>query len=213
MSLCETPLPNTCEQELQRLIAEVPDADLSRLVVTEPAFRAGGFRPTGKPAVLRARLGQIALGAGPLPATVRRILARRSRAAAENIIPTTTGAAKAVGKVLPALAGKLDGIAIRVPVPDGSIVDLVTVMSRDVTAEEVNQAIREAAGGPMKDIIEYTEEPLVSSDIIGNSHSAIFDAKATHVINKRFLKTLAWYDNEWGYSCRVVDLVEKMHKL
>lgn len=133
---------------------------------------------------------------------------RRSRAAAENIIPTTTGAAKAVGKVLPALAGKLDGIAIRVPVPDGSIVDLVTVMSRDVTAEEVNQAIREAAGGPMKDIIEYTEEPLVSSDIIGNSHSAIFDAKATHVINKRFLKTLAWYDNEWGYSCRCVDLLK-----
>ena len=135
---------------------------------------------------------------------------RRSRAAAENIIPTTTGAAKAVGKVLPALKGKLDGLAIRVPVPDGSIVDLVTVMNKSVTAEEVNGAIKEAAAGPLKKILEYTEEPIVSSDVIGNSHSAIFDAKATHVINGTFLKTLTWYDNEWGYSCRVADLIELM---
>jgi glyceraldehyde 3-phosphate dehydrogenase len=135
---------------------------------------------------------------------------RRSRAAAENIIPTTTGAAKAVGKVLPALKGKLDGIAIRVPVPDGSIVDLVTVTERPVTVEEVNSAVREAAAGPLKKIVEYTEEPIVSSDVIGNSHSAVFDAKATHVINGNFLKVLAWYDNEWGYSCRVADLIEIM---
>lgn len=135
---------------------------------------------------------------------------RRSRAAAENIIPTTTGAAKAVGKVLPVLKGKLDGIAIRVPVPDGSIVDLVTVMEKKITAEEVNAAIREAAEGPLKSIVEYTEEPIVSSDIIGNSHSAIFDARATHVIGDTFLKTLTWYDNEWGYSCRVVDLIDLM---
>jgi glyceraldehyde 3-phosphate dehydrogenase len=135
---------------------------------------------------------------------------RRSRAAAENIIPTTTGAAKAVGQVLPALKGKLDGIAIRVPVPDGSIVDLVTVMQRPVTVEEVNAAVREAAAGSLNRIVEYTEEPIVSSDVIGNSHSAIFDAKATHVIKGTFLKTLAWYDNEWGYSCRVADLIELM---
>ncbi len=135
---------------------------------------------------------------------------RRSRAAAENIIPTTTGAAKAVGKVLPVLKGKLDGIAIRVPVPDGSIVDLVTVMEKKITADEVNAAIREAAEGPLKSIVEYTEEPIVSSDIIGNSHSAIFDARATHVIGDTFLKTLTWYDNEWGYSCRVVDLIQLM---
>jgi glyceraldehyde 3-phosphate dehydrogenase len=137
---------------------------------------------------------------------------RRSRAAAENIIPTTTGAAKAVGKVLPGLKGKLDGIAIRVPVPDGSIVDLVTLMSKPVTVEEVNAAVREAAAGPLNKIVEYTEEPIVSSDVIGNSHSAIFDAKATHVINGTYLKTLTWYDNEWGYSCRVADLITLMAK-
>jgi len=137
---------------------------------------------------------------------------RRARAAAENIIPTTTGAAKAVGKVLPALKGKLDGIALRVPVPDGSIVDLVTVMARPVTVEEVNGAIREAAEGPLKNIIEYTEDPIVSSDVIGNSHSAVFDAASTAVLEGDLLKTLAWYDNEWGYSCRVVDLIRLMAK-
>jgi len=135
---------------------------------------------------------------------------RRSRAAAENIIPTTTGAARAVGKVLPALKGKLDGMAMRVPVPDGSIVDLVSIMSRPVTAETVNDVVKKAAMGPMKSIIEYTDEPIVSSDVIGNSHSAIFDAMMTRVVGERYLKTLTWYDNEWGYSCRVVDLLRKM---
>lgn len=138
---------------------------------------------------------------------------RRSRAAAENIIPTTTGAARAVGKVLPDLKGKLDGIAMRVPVPDGSTVDLVTLMKRTVTVEQVNEALRKAAEGPMKKIIEYTEEPLVSSDVIGNSHSAIFDAPLTRVVGGNFLKTLSWYDNEWGYSCRVVDLLRRMMAL
>ncbi|MFB3908263.1 MAG: type I glyceraldehyde-3-phosphate dehydrogenase [Candidatus Eisenbacteria bacterium] len=138
---------------------------------------------------------------------------RRSRAAAENIIPTTTGAARAVGKVLPALKGKLDGIAMRVPVPDGSTVDLVTVMSRPVTVEAVNEAVRKAADGPLKTIVEYTDEPIVSSDVIGNSHSAIFDASVTRVVGDNYLKTLAWYDNEWGYSCRVVDLLRRMISL
>jgi glyceraldehyde 3-phosphate dehydrogenase len=138
---------------------------------------------------------------------------RRSRAAAENIIPTTTGAARAVGKVLPSLKGKLDGIAMRVPVPDGSIVDLITLMKKPVTVEEVNAAIRKAAEGPMKSIIEYTDEPIVSSDVIGNSHSAIFDAAMTRVVGGTYLKTLTWYDNEWGYSCRVVDLMRRMDSM
>jgi glyceraldehyde 3-phosphate dehydrogenase len=138
---------------------------------------------------------------------------RRARAAAQNIIPTTTGAARAVGKVLPELKGKLDGLAIRVPVADGSIVDLVTWMEKEVTVEAVNAAIREAAAGPMKSIIEYTDEPIVSSDVIGNTHSAIFDALGTQVVGGNVLKTLTWYDNEWGYSCRVVDLIDLMAKL
>ncbi|MFH1144977.1 MAG: type I glyceraldehyde-3-phosphate dehydrogenase [Candidatus Eisenbacteria bacterium] len=135
---------------------------------------------------------------------------RRSRAAAENIIPTTTGAAKAVGKVLPNLQGKLDGIAMRVPVPDGSIVDLVTEMAKPVTVEAVNSAIAEAAAGPMRTILQYSTEPIVSSDVIGNSHSSIFDSLVTSVLGERLLKTIAWYDNEWGYSCRVVDLMERL---
>jgi len=135
---------------------------------------------------------------------------RRSRAANENIIPTTTGAARAVGKVLPALKGKLDGLAMRVPVPDGSTVDLVTEMSRSVTVEEVNEAMRSAAVTTLKGILEYCEDPIVSSDVIGNSHSSIFDATATRVVGGNFLKTLSWYDNEWGYSCRVVDLIERI---
>ncbi len=138
---------------------------------------------------------------------------RRSRAAAENIIPTTTGAARAVGKVLPDLDGKLDGIAMRVPVPDGSIVDLVTLMGRDTTVEEVNASVREAAAGPMRSIIEYADEPIVSSDVIGNSHSAIFDAPSTRVVGGNCLKTLIWYDNEWGYSSRVVDLLRQMMRI
>jgi len=135
---------------------------------------------------------------------------RRSRAAAENIIPTTTGAAKAVGKVLPNLQGKLDGIAMRVPVPDGSIVDLVTEMARPVTVEEVNAAIASAAEGPLRTILECSTEPIVSSDVIGNPHSSIFDALTTAVLGGNLLKTISWYDNEWGYSCRVVDLMQRL---
>ncbi len=138
---------------------------------------------------------------------------RRSRAAAENIIPTTTGAARAVGKVLPDLAGKLDGMAMRVPVPDGSTVDLVTEMACDVTAEDINKAVREAAEGPLKQILEFCDEPIVSSDVIGNSHSSIFDSLLTQVLGGRLLKTVSWYDNEWGYSCRVVDLMARLEKM
>jgi len=135
---------------------------------------------------------------------------RRSRAAAENIIPTTTGAAIAVGKVLPELDGKLDGVAMRVPIPDGSTVDLVVELQRDVTREEVNEAMRAAAEGPMQGILEYCTEPVVSSDIIGNPHSSIFDAELTQVTGKRMLRVVSWYDNEWGYSNRVVDLAQKI---
>ncbi len=135
---------------------------------------------------------------------------RRSRAAAENIIPTTTGAAKAVGRVLPDLAGKLDGIAMRVPVPDGSTVDLVTEMAKLVTVEAVNAAVRRAAEGSLKGILQYTDEPIVSSDVIGNSHSSIFDSLMTEVQGDTLLKTISWYDNEWGYSSRVVDLMTRL---
>lgn len=136
---------------------------------------------------------------------------RRSRAANENIIPTTTGAARAVGKILPALKGKLDGIAMRVPVPDGSIVDLVAELERPATVAAINAAMKEAASKPpLRDILQYSEEPLVSSDIIQNTHSAIFDAPLTRVLGGTFVKVVAWYDNEWGYSCRVVDLIAKM---
>ncbi len=134
---------------------------------------------------------------------------RRARSAAVNQIPTTTGAAKAVGKVLPALAGKLDGVAIRVPTPTGSIVDLVANLSKEATVEEVNAAVKKAAEGPMKGILEYTEDPIVSSDIIHNPHSSIFDALSTMVIGKT-VKVFSWYDNEWGYSNRVVDLALKL---
>jgi glyceraldehyde 3-phosphate dehydrogenase len=135
---------------------------------------------------------------------------RRSRAATENIIPTTTGAARAVGKVLPRLNGKLDGMAMRVPVPDGSTVDLVVELDRSVTVEEVNAAVKAAADGPMAGILQYSEDPLVSTDIIGNPHSSIFDAGSTQVLGGNLVKVLAWYDNEWGYSNRVVDLVDKL---
>jgi glyceraldehyde 3-phosphate dehydrogenase len=135
---------------------------------------------------------------------------RRSRAAAENIIPTTTGAARAVGKVLPQLKGKLDGMAMRVPVPDGSIIDLVCKLRKNATAKEINDAVREAAAGPLKAIVEYSEVPLVSTDIIGNPHSSIFDALSTHAEGDGYAKVVAWYDNEWGYSNRVVDLIERM---
>jgi glyceraldehyde 3-phosphate dehydrogenase len=137
---------------------------------------------------------------------------RRARAATENIIPTTTGAARAVGLVLPELAGKLDGMAMRVPVPDGSIVDLVVELESDVTVEQVNAAMKAAADGELEGVLQYSEEPLVSTDIIGNPYSSIFDANATQVMDGRFVKIVSWYDNEWGYSNRVVDLIEKVAK-
>ncbi len=132
---------------------------------------------------------------------------RRSRAAGENIIPTTTGAAVAVGKVLPQLKGKLDGLAMRVPVPDGSIVDLAVRLGKKASRDEINAAVREAAAGPMKAVVEYSEAPLVSSDIIGNTHSSIFDALSTSSEEDGYARIVSWYDNEWGYSNRVVDLI------
>ena len=138
---------------------------------------------------------------------------RRSRAATENIIPTTTGAAAAVGKVLPNLDGKLDGMAMRVPVPDGSTVDLVLELGRSVTVDEVNAAVKAAAEGQLKGILQYSEDALVSTDIIGNPHSSIFDAQSTQVLGGNMVKVLSWYDNEWGYSNRVVDLIGRMAEL
>lgn len=137
----------------------------------------------------------------------------RSRAAACNIIPTSTGAAKAVGEVLPALNGKLTGISLRVPVPCGSITDLVVELEKDVTAEDVNAAIKAASEGKLKGIIEYNTDPIVSSDIIGNAHSCIFDAPWTMVLQKRMVKVLGWYDNEFGYSNRTADLIAKVAKM
>ncbi|MBZ0265604.1 type I glyceraldehyde-3-phosphate dehydrogenase [bacterium] len=135
---------------------------------------------------------------------------RRARSAAINLIPTTTGAAKAVGKVIPDLNGKLDGMAVRAPVPDGSLVDLVVNLSRSTTVEEINTAMRAAAEGPMKGILEYTEDPIVSSDIVGNPSSSVFDASLTSVMGGNFVKVISWYDNEWGYSNRVVDLIGRL---
>ncbi|MGD9173591.1 MAG: type I glyceraldehyde-3-phosphate dehydrogenase [Desulfobacterales bacterium] len=132
---------------------------------------------------------------------------RRSRAAGENIIPTTTGAAAAVGKVLPQLQGKLDGLAMRVPVPDGSIVDLAVRLGKNASRDDINAAVRETAAGPMKAVVEYSEAPLVSSDIIGNTHSSIFDALSTNSQKDGYARIVSWYDNEWGYSNRVVDLI------
>jgi len=137
----------------------------------------------------------------------------RARAAALNIIPTSTGAAKAVGEVLPALNGKLTGISLRVPVPAGSVTDLVAVMKKDVTVKDVNEAIKAAAAGPLKGILEYTEDPIVSSDIIGNPHSSIFAGAWTQVIGGNLVKVLSWYDNEYGYSNRTADLIAKLAKL
>ncbi|RUM62174.1 MAG: type I glyceraldehyde-3-phosphate dehydrogenase [Persephonella sp.] len=132
---------------------------------------------------------------------------RRARAAAVNIIPTTTGAAKAVGEVLPEMKGKLDGSARRVPVADGSLVDLTVVLNKETTAEEINQKMKEATEGSLKGILEYTEDPIVSQDIVGNPHSSIFDALSTKVIGGNLAHVVAWYDNEWGYSNRLKDLV------
>tara|TARA_Y100000748_G_scaffold49467_2_gene38035 strand:- start:3152 stop:4153 length:1002 start_codon:yes stop_codon:yes gene_type:complete len=139
---------------------------------------------------------------------------RRSRAAAENVIPTTTGAARAVGKVLPELDGKLDGIAMRVPVPDGSVVDLNVRLNQNVTEDDINDAVRAASeSGSLKNVLHYSTLPVVSSDIIGNPHSSIFDAPFTRVVEGNFVKTLNWYDNEWGYSNRVADLLPVLHNL
>ncbi len=135
---------------------------------------------------------------------------RRARAAAQAIIPTTTGAAKAVSLVLPELAGKFNGLALRVPVPDVSLVDLTATLSKPVTIEAINSKMKEAAEGSLAGILEFCDEPLVSSDFMGNSHSAIFDALSTMVLGDRTAKVLVWYDNEWAYSCRVVDLIKLM---
>ncbi len=137
---------------------------------------------------------------------------RRARAAAMSMIPTTTGAAKAIGLVLPALEGKLDGLAIRVPVPDASIVDLVVQVNKITTVEEVRNAFKEAAAGGMKRYLQYSEDPIVSVDIIGNSHSAIVDGPICSVIGGNMVKTMAWYDNEWGFCNRVIDLLKHMMK-
>jgi glyceraldehyde 3-phosphate dehydrogenase len=138
---------------------------------------------------------------------------RRSRAAAENVIPTTTGAARAVGKIMPHLKGRLDGMAIRVPVPDGSIVDLVCRLGKAVSVKSVNAEVKKAAEGPLASVVEYSDDPLVSSDIIGNPHSSIFDSLSTSTRGDGFLRVISWYDNEWGYSNRVVDLIERVSSL
>ncbi|HKB86851.1 MAG TPA: hypothetical protein VKD08_11810, partial [Ignavibacteriaceae bacterium] len=136
---------------------------------------------------------------------------RRARSAAVSIIPTTTGAAKAVTKTIPELKGKLDGFSLRVPTPDGSITDFVAYLKKEATVEEVNAAMKKAADGPMKGILEYTEDPIVSADIVGNPASCIYDSLSTMAIGN-LVKAVGWYDNEWGYSCRVVDLVKKVAK-
>jgi glyceraldehyde 3-phosphate dehydrogenase len=135
---------------------------------------------------------------------------RRARAAGLSIIPTSTGAAKAIGEVLPQLKGKLDGLAVRVPVMDGSLVDLVVRTGKPVTKDAINAAMRSAADGPLKGFLEYCEDPIVSIDVVGNPHSSIFDALSTVVVSDRLAKVFAWYDNEWGFSNRVVDALLRM---
>lgn len=137
---------------------------------------------------------------------------RDSRAAAENIVPSSTGAARAVGLVIPALKGKFSGMAFRVPTPTVSVVDFTALLGRDATVEEINAAVKEYADGPMKGIVEYTDLPLVSTDMKGNSHSSIYSAVDTIAVGGNFVKVVAWYDNEWGYSCRVSDLVDFLAK-
>jgi len=138
---------------------------------------------------------------------------RRSRNAATNIVPTSTGAAKAIGQVIPELNGKLDGLAMRVPVPDGSVVDLTVELARETSVEEINRAMQKAADGPLAGILQYSEAPIVSSDIVGNTHSSIFDAPLTQVIDGSLVKVIAWYDNEWGYSSRVEDLIGRVAEM
>jgi glyceraldehyde 3-phosphate dehydrogenase len=138
---------------------------------------------------------------------------RRSRHASLNIIPTSTGAARAIGQVIPALQGKLDGLALRVPVPDGSVVDLTVELATPVTVEAVNNAMQHAAEGALRGILQYQVEPIVSTDIVGNSHSSIFDPALTQVMDETFVKVIAWYDNEWGYSARVEELIGRLAAL
>jgi glyceraldehyde 3-phosphate dehydrogenase len=135
---------------------------------------------------------------------------RRARSAAVSMIPTTTGAARAIGKVIPELNGKLDGMSVRVPTKDGSLTDLTAVLKKSTTVEEINTAFATAAEGSLKGILEYTEDPIVSVDVIGNPYSCVFDAGSTIVIDGTLVKVLGWYDNEWGYSCRCIDLLKKM---
>jgi len=139
---------------------------------------------------------------------------RRARAAAVNIIPTSTGAAKAIGMVLPSCSGRMNGVALRVPTPDVSLVDLTCLLSKDVTKEEINAAMKKAAEGPMKDILQYTEDPIVSSDVLHSTYSSVFDAGLTMVLGEKsnFVKIFSWYDNEWGFSCRMVELIEMVGK-
>ena len=137
---------------------------------------------------------------------------RRARAAAVNMIPTTTGAAAAVGKVLPELNGKLDGMAVRVPTADGSLVDLTVELKDGASVESINGAMRDAAGGALNGVLEYTDDPIVSSDIVGNNHSSVFDAKATMAVGDNMFKILSWYDNEFGYSARMVDMLKLLVK-
>lgn len=133
---------------------------------------------------------------------------RRARSAAVSVVPTTTGAAKTVGEVIPELKGKLDGVSFRVPVPDGSIVDFTCELNKDTSIEEINNLFRNVANYYLKGVLEYTEDPIVSVDIIHNPHSCIFDSALTNVIDKRFVKVVGWYDNEWGYSCRMIDVIK-----
>jgi glyceraldehyde 3-phosphate dehydrogenase len=135
---------------------------------------------------------------------------RRARAAAMSMIPTTTGAAKAISEAIPEMKGRLDGVAIRVPTPVGSLVDLVVNVATEVSVEAVNAAMKTAADGPMKGVLEYTEEPIVSTDIVGNSHSSILDALSTMVMGGNMVKVFSWYDNEWGFSCRMIDMLKMM---
>ncbi len=135
---------------------------------------------------------------------------RRARAAALSMIPTTTGAAKAIAEVIPEMKGRLDGVAVRVPTPAGSLVDLVADLEKEVSVESINSAMQKAAEGPMKGVLEYTEEPIVSVDVIGNPHSSIFDALSTMVTGGNMVKVFSWYDNEWGFSCRMIDMLKRM---
>jgi glyceraldehyde 3-phosphate dehydrogenase len=135
---------------------------------------------------------------------------RRARAAAINLIPASTGAAKAIGLVLPELQGKLSGMAVRAPVPTGSVVDLTCDVSEETSAEAINASMKEAADGPLSGILRYTEDPIVSTDIVGDPYSSIFDSEQTIVVDGKFIKVFSWYDNEWGYSNRCVELAEKV---